>query len=134
MNWKIENGLIIGQDNNKSFVPNAKQIFDANNTIDIDGVICDFNIDLSFYKITSKKFKVVFNYIDGQLFLKVVAMVGNNEYEVLSYNNTIIDYIIVGNKWYFIDPLINDFAVIVKKYDTKINDNISFLNYLNIYH
>lgn len=132
MVWSIEKGLIVGANKNNRIYPEAKHIFEADGTIKIDDIIYEFNIDLNFSKLTSKKYKILISYENEEIFINAITSIAGKEYKLLINNNNFVDYVIVDKKWFFIDPSINEISIILNNLSIALNRNISFADYLKV--
>lgn len=132
MIWKIEEGIIVGIENNKKVYPETKHIFNASNFIEIDGCNYEFDLNLSYSKIASKKVYFALGYEHEIISLKAYTKIAGKECDIRFFNDHYVDYIIVNNKWYYLDSIINEISKILQKLDIIPDSPLSFLQYLGL--
>lgn len=132
MNWKIEDGVIVGTEDNLKIYPTTNEIYSATKTINIDGIEYPFLLnDFKFNKLLPLNFKAVLS-IEENIKINLFALKEGNEIPIKVINNLFVDYVIIENNWYFIEQIINDVSSIINNLSIEINKGLSFSEYIDL--
>lgn len=105
--WGIENGIVTFNVGSQKYMPNAKEIFSANET----GV---FAFDGSEYETPKAGLPIRFSrfgvpvelhiiYDNSAIILELLAIKGDTKTPVPKNNDGFVDYVIIENAWHYLD-------------------------------
>ena len=123
MIWKInENNVIEFYNNNQVSFPQATEIFEKK----------PLELGLRFSTLLALNFLIRFESVDKLIYVNIYAIKGKNKIIVPKINNRFMDYIIIDNCCYYINPSINEVNTFINENSIEVNNNISIFDYVKL--